>query len=67
VEYALGQLHDGGCSEENAHILETEYENLVHGEAFREGFEELAAEYNTPLPSKYFTFQVVVYLSFRQF
>jgi len=54
VEYALGQLHGGGCSKENAHILQTEYENLVQGEAFREGFEELALEYSTPLPKFYF-------------
>jgi hypothetical protein len=56
VEYALGQVHDGGRSEENTRILQTEYENLVQGEAFRKGFEELALEYNTPLPSKHFTF-----------
>ena len=58
MEYALGQLHDSGsgCSEENARILRMEYENLVQGEAFREGFEELAREYKTPLPSKHFTF-----------
>jgi hypothetical protein len=52
VEYALGQLHDGQSSEENARILQVEYENLVQGEAFREGFEELALEYGMSLPSK---------------
>jgi hypothetical protein len=53
VEYALGQLHEGQSSEENARLLRVEYENLVQGEAFPEGFEELALEYNTSLPSKY--------------
>jgi len=67
VEYALGQLHDGGCSEENARILQTEYENLVQGEAFREGFEELALEYKTPLPSKYLPFSVQICSSLRQY
>jgi len=52
VEYALGQMHEGGDSEENSRLLRVEYENLVQGEVFREGFEELASEYNTPLPSK---------------
>ncbi|KAF8811671.1 hypothetical protein BYT27DRAFT_7088937 [Phlegmacium glaucopus] len=50
VEYALGQLHDNQSSEENACVLQVEYENLVQGEAFREGFEELALEYSTSLP-----------------
>lgn len=53
MEYALGQLHEGQSSEENARVLQVEYENLVQGEAFREGFEELALEYNTSLPSEY--------------
>lgn len=52
MEYALGQLHDSQSSDENAHVLQVEYENLVQGEAFREGFEELALEYSTSLPSK---------------
>ncbi|KAM6501725.1 hypothetical protein JOM56_001702, partial [Amanita muscaria] len=57
VEYALGQLHDGQSSEENARVLQVEYENLVQGEAFREGFEELALEYGTSLPK--FRFNLV--------
>lgn len=57
MEYALGQLHAGEDSEDNARILQTEYENLVQGEAFREGFEELALEYKTPLPSEHNTFK----------
>jgi len=55
VEYALGQLHEGGASEENGHILRVEYENLVQGEVFHKGFEELALEYNMSLPSKLIT------------
>jgi len=50
VEYALGQIYGGQSSEENARVLQVEYENLVQGEAFREGFEELTLEYNTSLP-----------------
>ena len=53
MEYALGQLYGGQSSEENACVLRAEYENLVQGEAFHEGFEELAPEYNTSLPSKF--------------
>ena len=48
----LGQLYDGQSSIENACILEAEFENLVQGEAFRSGFEDLAQEYGTSLPSK---------------
>ena len=64
MEYALGQLRDGADSDENARILQTEYENLVQGEAFREGFEGLALEYKTSLPSKHFTYSGVVDFSF---
>ena len=52
MEYALGHLYEGQSSEENTHGLQAEYENLVQGEAFHEGFEESALEYNTSLPSK---------------
>jgi hypothetical protein len=48
----LGQLYDGQSSIENTCVLEAEFENLVQGEAFRGGFEELAREYETSLPSK---------------
>jgi len=61
VEYALGQLHKGGDSEENGHLLRVEYENLVQGEVFRQGFEELAAEYSTPLPSKLMSSYNIIY------
>ena len=47
----LGQLYDGQSSTDNASILEAEFENLVQGEAFRSGFEDLAQEYETSLPS----------------
>lgn len=48
----LGQLYDGQSSIENACVLRAEFENLVQGEAFRSGFEDLAREYGTSLPSK---------------
>ena len=48
----MGQLYEGQTSIENASVLEAEFENLVQGEAFRSGFEALAQEYGTSLPSK---------------
>jgi hypothetical protein len=48
----LGQLYDGQSSIENASVLKAEFENLVQGEAFRSGFEDLALEHETSLPSK---------------
>jgi hypothetical protein len=48
----LGQLYDGQSSIENSSVLEAEFENLVQGEEFRSGFEDLAREYGTSLPSK---------------
>ena len=51
-EYALGQIFEGQSKEENARLLRGEFENLVQGEAFREGFNELALEYETSLPRK---------------
>jgi hypothetical protein len=48
----LGQLYEGQSSIENSRVLEAEFENLVQGEEFRGGFEALAREYGTSLPSK---------------
>jgi hypothetical protein len=38
--------------EQNIRLLQGEFENLVQGEAFWQGFEELASEYGTSLPRK---------------
>ena len=48
----LGQIFMGQSKEENAHLLQGEFENPVQGEAFWEGFNELALEYKTSLPCK---------------
>jgi hypothetical protein len=45
-------LYDGQSPEKNAWILEAEFENMVQGEVFQSGFENLALEYETSLPSK---------------
>ena len=57
-EYALGQGFEGSSPDENAAMLKAEFENLVQGETFRKGFEELAKEYNTSLPCKPIPFDV---------
>jgi hypothetical protein len=44
----------GQTDEENARTLRGEFENLVQGEAFQDGFEELALEYGTFLPRTLF-------------
>lgn len=51
-EYVLGQIFEGQSKEENARLLWGEFENLVQDEAFWEGFNELALEYETSLPCK---------------
>ena len=50
-EYALGQLYEDSSATENRRILRAEFENLVQGESFREGFEDLGLEYSVSLSS----------------
>ena len=49
-EYALGQLYEDQLATENRRILRAEFENLVQGELFQKGFEDLGLEYLVSLP-----------------
>jgi hypothetical protein len=49
-EYALGQLYEDQLATENRRMLRAEYENLVQGESFRKGFEDLGLEYSVLMP-----------------
>ena len=49
-EYALGQLYGDQLATENRHMLRAEFENLIQGESFRKGFEDLGLEYSVSPP-----------------